>query len=90
MTTRWLEEMTGRVAETAGLDRTALALSPGAARALLEVARIASHASGERINAPLLCYVLGAAVARGADLDELARAVERFAGPAGQETAGSK
>jgi hypothetical protein len=31
---------------------------------LLELARIAAHESGERINAPLLCYLVGLVHAR--------------------------
>lgn len=41
-------------------------------RTLLEVARIAAHESGDRRNAPLLCYLLGRA---GGDLDALAETV---------------
>ena len=36
--------------------------------------RIAAHESGERTNAPLLCYLVGRAQG-GADLDTLADAV---------------
>src|SRR4029078_13618661 len=32
---------------------------------LLELARLAAHDSGERINAPLLCYLVGLARGRG-------------------------
>ena len=45
------------------------------ARTLLELAKLAAHTSGERTNAPLLCYLLGVAVGRGKSLDELAEAV---------------
>jgi hypothetical protein len=44
-------------------------------RTLLDLARVAAHDSGERTNAPLLCYVLGVAVGRGAELRELADAL---------------
>jgi hypothetical protein len=71
----WLEEATQKVAEAAGLEAASLGLPPGVRREILDLARIASHASGERINAPLLCYVLGLAVARGAALEEVAAAV---------------
>jgi hypothetical protein len=43
---------------------------------LLDLARIAAHESGERTNAPLLCYFLGRAD-RGSDLDALAEALRR-------------
>jgi phosphopantothenate synthetase len=43
---------------------------------LLELARIASHESGERINAPLVCYLVGLARARyGRELSDLVDAV---------------
>lgn len=55
-----------------------LELSPGDVRALLAVARVAAHDSGERTNAPLLCYLIGLAAARSdADVDTLAAAVTR-------------
>jgi hypothetical protein len=41
---------------------------------LLELARIAAHESGDRTNAPLLCYLLGRAPG-GKSLDELAEIV---------------
>ncbi len=45
---------------------------------LLDLARVAAHASGDRTNAPLLCYLLGRATAAGsADLDTLAAVVRR-------------
>jgi len=71
----WLDPVTSAVAEAAGLDPSDLQLSPEVAREILDIARIASHASGERINAPLLCYALGIAVGRGASLDDLAAVV---------------
>jgi hypothetical protein len=53
------------------------ALTDGDEVELLDLARIAAHESGERTNAPLLCYLLGVAAARGRDLTELAAAVRR-------------
>ncbi|HEY5661877.1 MAG TPA: DUF6457 domain-containing protein [Gaiellaceae bacterium] len=50
-------------------------LSAADMRTLLDLARVAAHDSGERTNAPLLCYLLGVAVGRGADLGELADAL---------------
>ena len=51
-------------------------LSDDDARTLLKIAKIAAHESGERTNAPLLCYLVGRA--RGdADLGDLADAVRR-------------
>ena len=43
---------------------------------LLELARLAAHESGERTNAPLLCYLVGRAQ-RHAPLDDLAAALKR-------------
>jgi hypothetical protein len=54
-----------------------LELSDDDASTLLDLARIAAHESGERTNAPLLCYLVGLARRGGADLDPLADAVRR-------------
>lgn len=75
----WLDDMTRAVAEAAGVEPSELHLDPETAREILDLARIASHASGERINAPLLCYELGLAVGKGAKLTELAFAIRRSA-----------
>lgn len=64
----WLQTLTDSFAARAGLDPASLTLSPADRRAILDVARVASHVSGERINAPLLCYVLGLAAGRGVAL----------------------
>lgn len=71
----WLQEVTGKVASACGLDASTLAVAPSEARELLEIARIASHTSGDRTNAPLLCYVLGRAREQGASLEDMSRAV---------------
>jgi hypothetical protein len=42
---------------------------------LLRVARSASEQSGERTNAPLLCYLAGVARGSGRSLEDLADAV---------------
>jgi hypothetical protein len=47
-------------------------LSEADADAILDLARIAAHESGDRRNAPLLCYLVGVAVGRGADLETIA------------------
>jgi hypothetical protein len=73
----WLDDMTKAVALAAGQDASELQLDAETAREILDLARIASHASGERINAPLLCYELGLAVGRGATLADVAAAVRR-------------
>ena len=49
-----------------------LELSPDDVRALLDLARVAAHDSGERTNAPLVCYLIGVAVGKsGAPLDSV-------------------
>lgn len=71
----WLDDVTMEIADTSGIDVAELRLSPDEIRELLDIARIASHVSGDRINAPLLCHVLGIARAKGASLDELSAVV---------------
>jgi hypothetical protein len=72
----WISDMSARIADATGIEPSALALDGGEAETLLRLAGIAAHESGERTNAPLLCHVLRRAVARGADLDDLARLIE--------------
>jgi Domain of unknown function (DUF6457) len=72
----WLKGARDAVAEAAGIRPAELELDDEAEQTLLDVARIAAHESGERTNAPLLCYLLGRAEGK-ADLDELAAAVRR-------------
>jgi hypothetical protein len=68
----WLSSARDRVAEAAGQEPNGLGLSQAEIDELLELARIAAHESGERINAPLLCYVVGLARGRsGAELEAL-------------------
>jgi hypothetical protein len=72
----WLTRARDALAAEAGVDPATLELSGKDAGVLLELARVAAHDSGERINAPLLCYLVGRAQgSRG--LDELAEAVRR-------------
>ncbi len=68
----WLQTITDSLVSQFDLDPASVALSGDDRRAILDVARVASHASGERINAPLLCYVLGVAAGRGVALDRTA------------------
>jgi hypothetical protein len=51
-------------------------LSADDEQTLLDLARIAAHESGDRTNAPLLCYLLGR-VQGDRPLEELAEAVRR-------------
>jgi hypothetical protein len=72
----WLTEARDRVAAAAGIPPAELQLSEEEERELLDLARVAAHDSGERTNAPLLCYLVGRAQ-RDTDLDDLAAAVRR-------------
>jgi hypothetical protein len=72
----WLSRARDALASEAGLDPATLDLSGKDSGTLLDLARIAAHDSGERINAPLLCYLVGRAQG-SLGLDELAEAVRR-------------
>jgi hypothetical protein len=71
----WLDEMVAHLSADAGVDTSELQLPVHVRDEILDLARIASHDSGERINAPLLCYALGMAVGRGASLEALAEVI---------------
>lgn len=73
----WLIDARDAVAGAAGVSPGELELTDEEAQTLLELARVAAHESGERTNAPLLCYLVGRAVQSGANLDSLADAVRR-------------
>src|ERR671933_110193 len=49
----------GRFAAEAGAEPDALRLSDADVDKLLDLARIAAHVSGDRTNAPLVCYLVG-------------------------------
>jgi hypothetical protein len=70
----WLTQAREAVARAAGKSSGELELDDSDAATLLDLARIAAHESGERTNAPLLCYLIGRAEG-AASLDELAEAV---------------
>ena len=72
----WLTDARDAVAAASGMPVSELELSDEDAATLLNLARIAAHDSGERTNAPLLCYLVGRAQG-GASLDDLADAVRR-------------
>jgi uncharacterized protein DUF6457 len=73
----WLRDARDAAAAAAGVSPDELELSDDDAAILLDLARIAAHESGERTNAPLLCYLLGRVVQRGGNLDTVADAVRR-------------
>jgi Domain of unknown function (DUF6457) len=68
----WLAERADRLAAAAGIDRSLLELDTAAIELLLDVARVAAHESGDRRNAPLICYLVGLAGTGGKSLEELA------------------
>jgi hypothetical protein len=74
----WLTRARDGVAAAGGVAPESLELGDADVEALLELARVAAHESGDRRNAPLLCYLVG--VARGlggAELETLREAVRR-------------
>jgi len=73
----WLTAARDAVADAAGVDRGSLELSDADEATILDLARIAAHESGERTNAPLLCYLAGRATAGGASIETIADAVRR-------------
>ena len=73
---QWLTQARDALAQASGVPAEQLELGDEAFHSLLELARLAAHESGERTNAPLLCYLVGRAQ-DGASLDELADAVRR-------------
>jgi hypothetical protein len=71
----WLSHVRDALAEASGVPASELEVDGPTERILLDLARIAAHDSGRRTNAPLLCYLVGLARARGAGVEELAGAV---------------
>jgi Domain of unknown function (DUF6457) len=72
----WLTKARNALAAETGVEPAELELSAADEDALLDLARIAAHVSGERTNAPLLCYLVGRAQG-SRPLDELAETVRR-------------
>ena len=72
----WLTQARDAVAGAAGKPSAELEIGDEAAANLLDLARIAAHESGERTNAPLLCYLVGR-VQGDRSLEELAEAIRR-------------
>ena len=70
----WLTDARDALASAAGVESSRLELGDDDVATLLDLARIAAHESGERINAPLLCYLVGRAQG-SKSLDELAAAI---------------
>lgn len=59
----WLEQARNDLASAVGDEPASYELSGEEVGALLELARVAAHDSGERTNAPVTTYLLG--LARG-------------------------
>lgn len=74
----WLSQARDRLVEAAGEEPSGYELTQAEVDELLELARIAAHESGERTNAPLLCYLVG--LARGRRGQDLAALVEAAVG----------
>ena len=73
----WLADARDALAAAAGVPSERLDLSDDDVAVLLDLARIAAHDSGERTNAPLLCYLVGRAQG-DRPLEQLAEAVQRM------------
>ena len=68
----WLQSARDAIATASGIPPDELELSADDVRMLLDVARVAAHDSGERTNAPLVCYLIGVAAGKsGASLDAI-------------------
>ena len=74
---QWLAAARDVIARESGIPPSELDLDDDAAATLLDLARIAAHESGERTNAPLLCYLVGRAEREESSLGQLADAVRR-------------
>lgn len=72
---QWLQTARDAIATKTGQPAGDLELSAADVRTLLDLARVAAHDSGDRTNAPLLCYLVGLAVGRGAELADVADAL---------------
>ncbi len=70
-----IADLTERIAAATGIELDTLVLDPAEADTVLRRGGVAAHESGERTNTPLLCHVLGRAVALRTPLGELARLV---------------
>jgi hypothetical protein len=74
----WLSQARDRLAAAVEDEPSGYDLSQEEVDELLELARVAAHESGERTNAPLLCYLVG--LARGRRGQDLAWLVDAAVG----------
>ena len=70
----WLTQARDAAARCAGLASSDVGIEDKDVALLLDLAGAAAHESGDRRNAPLLCYIVGRAT-QGATLEELAAAI---------------
>jgi hypothetical protein len=71
----WLAARADRLAEASNVDRGTLELNDPQIEQLLDLSGFAAHESGERTNAPLLCYLVGVAAATGKSVADLSAEV---------------
>ncbi len=71
----WLTDAADAVSPASGVPREELEPDAATQRTLLDLARVAAHASDARTNAPLLCYLAGIARAHGAPLETILDAI---------------
>jgi hypothetical protein len=71
----WLALRADRLAEASTVDRSTLELNDTQIQQLLDLAGFAAHDSGDRTNAPLLCYLVGVAAATGKSVADLSAEV---------------
>jgi hypothetical protein len=57
----WLSQAADKLAASLGDEPSAYELTDEQVERLLDLARIAARESGDRTNAPLVCYLLGLA-----------------------------
>jgi hypothetical protein len=76
----WLEQAGDALAREARVDPASLRLDDNDAGLLLELAGLAAHESGARLNAPLVCFLAGRAAASGRRVEELVDAVKALPG----------
>jgi hypothetical protein len=77
----WLTRARDAIASVANVPPEELELDSDSEVTLLDLARIAAHESGERMNAPLLCYLVGRVERGDVALDALADAVRGASSP---------
>ncbi|HLG08461.1 MAG TPA: DUF6457 domain-containing protein [Gaiellaceae bacterium] len=64
----WLDASRDRIAQASGVDAAHLELTEQDVASLLDLARVAAHDSGDRTNAPLVCFLVGRTVGRNPDI----------------------